>query len=237
MPELDLWVVLLCALQYDHDLGDRKRAKLLDQLEQAIAFLLDDDLAEERPEALAKVAGLSTTTIFGGVGQGPQVNALRQGVDIVIACPGRLQDLVQGGHAHLDDIEITVLDEADHLCDLGFFKPIDALLARTPANSQRLLLSATLDGDVDKLVRRHLPQHARFVDPRNGVVYERDGRSLHGVLLSCDPCEQPFRSGPFTLFAIVALPAVERPSVLRSASESASVFGGVTLSGSTRTIR
>jgi superfamily II DNA/RNA helicase len=105
---------------------------------------------------LAKAMGLRTQTIFGGVKAGPQQSALRQGVDIVIACPGRLEDLMQGGHAHLDGIEITVLDEADHMADLGFLPTVRRILDRTPKNGQRMLFSATLDGAIDVLVKRYM---------------------------------------------------------------------------------
>jgi superfamily II DNA/RNA helicase len=105
---------------------------------------------------LAKAAGLSTRTIFGGVGQNPQVTALRRGVDIVVACPGRLEDLIGQGHCALGDVEVTVLDEADHMSDLGFLPVVRRLLSRTPASSQRLLFSATLDGAIDALVRQFL---------------------------------------------------------------------------------
>lgn len=105
---------------------------------------------------LAKQAKLSTRTVFGGVGQNPQVNALRQGVDILVACPGRLEDLIDQGHCRLSDIEITVLDEADHMADLGFLPGVRRLLKATPNDSQRLLFSATLDRGVDTLVREFL---------------------------------------------------------------------------------
>ena len=111
---------------------------------------------------LAQKLDLKHTTVYGGVPINKQINALKNGVDIVIATPGRLTDLIDRRCITLADIEITVLDEADHLCDLGFYKPIDALLSKTPESSQRLLLSATLDGDVNKLVQRHLPQHSLF---------------------------------------------------------------------------
>ena len=107
-------------------------------------------------EPLAKAAGLSVTTIYGGVNQHRQVQALRRGVDIVVATPGRLEDLMQQGHAHLDDVAVTVLDEADHMADLGFLPGVTRILAATPAGGQRLLFSATLDAGVDKLVRRFL---------------------------------------------------------------------------------
>ena len=105
---------------------------------------------------LAKRLGLRSLTIFGGVGAAPQIAGLRAGVDIVVACPGRLTDHVQTGHAHLDSVEITVLDEADHMADLGFLPVVRRLLDKTPASGQRMLFSATLDGGVDVLVRRYL---------------------------------------------------------------------------------
>ena len=105
---------------------------------------------------LAKTLSLRTVTIFGGVGAGPQIAALRRGVDIVVACPGRLEDHVRSGHARLDAIEITVLDEADHMADLGFLPVVKRLLDQTPRTGQRMLFSATLDAAVDGLVRRYL---------------------------------------------------------------------------------
>ncbi|MGY1618561.1 DEAD/DEAH box helicase [Geodermatophilus sp. SYSU D00691] len=107
-------------------------------------------------EPLARALGMSATTIFGGVGQNPQVQALARGVDVVIACPGRLEDLIGQGHADLSAVEITVLDEADHMADLGFLPGVKRLLDRTPKGGQRLLFSATLDNGVDVLVKRYL---------------------------------------------------------------------------------
>jgi superfamily II DNA/RNA helicase len=107
-------------------------------------------------EPLAHTTGLRVTTIFGGVSQNRQVEALRRGVDIVIACPGRLEDLMRQGFVTLDAIEITVLDEADHMADLGFLPGVTRILNATPRNGQRLLFSATLDNGVDKLVKRFL---------------------------------------------------------------------------------
>ncbi|HKP05755.1 MAG TPA: DEAD/DEAH box helicase, partial [Microbacterium sp.] len=105
---------------------------------------------------LAKAYGLTTTTIFGGVNQNRQVNALNAGVDIVVACPGRLEDLMKQGFVHLDAVEITVIDEADHMADLGFLPGVTRILNATPSGGQRLLFSATLDNGVDKLVNRFL---------------------------------------------------------------------------------
>jgi superfamily II DNA/RNA helicase len=107
-------------------------------------------------EPLAAALGMNVTTIFGGVSQSRQVSALRAGVDIVVACPGRLEDLMKQRHIALDAVQITVLDEADHMADLGFLPGVTRILAATPAGGQRLLFSATLDNGVDKLVNRFL---------------------------------------------------------------------------------
>src|SRR4051812_8688103 len=117
-------------------------------------------------EPLARALGMRATTVFGGVGQTPQVQALARGVDVLIACPGRLEDLIGQGHADLGAVELTVLDEADHMADLGFLPAVRRLLDRTPDRGQRLLFSATLDNGVDVLVRRYLTDPTTHsVDP------------------------------------------------------------------------
>ncbi|MGI8685586.1 MAG: DEAD/DEAH box helicase [Acidimicrobiales bacterium] len=105
---------------------------------------------------LAAAANLRVATVFGGVGQHPQVTALRNGVDIVVACPGRLEDLISQNCCRLDAVEVTVLDEADHMADLGFLPGVKRILDATPAGTQRLLFSATLDNGIDVIVRRYL---------------------------------------------------------------------------------
>jgi superfamily II DNA/RNA helicase len=105
---------------------------------------------------LAAAMSLRTLTVYGGVPAGRQIAGLRSGVDVLIACPGRLEDHVESGHASLDAVEITVLDEADHMADLGFLPAVRRLLDQTPKRGQRLLFSATLDAGVDVLVRRYL---------------------------------------------------------------------------------
>ncbi len=131
-------------------------------------------------EPLASAARLKLMTVYGGTPYDRQIKQLRNRADIVVATPGRLKDLVDRGHCRTEDIEITVLDEADHLCDLGFYPIVDELVARTPQGSQRLLLSATLDGDVDRLVRTHLRDPRRHeLDPNAGAVTTMD----HHVLL------------------------------------------------------
>jgi superfamily II DNA/RNA helicase len=122
-------------------------------------------------QPLAAAYELRVTTIFGGVPQARQVAALRSGVDIVVACPGRLEDLMKQRLISLDAVEITVIDEADHMADLGFLPGVTRILAATPAGGQRLLFSATLDNGVDKLVNRFLrDQVLHSVDEPNSPV-------------------------------------------------------------------
>jgi superfamily II DNA/RNA helicase len=132
-------------------------------------------------EPLADVMGLSLATVYGGTPYDRQIKRLRRGVDIVVATPGRLDDLINRGSCRLDEVEIAVVDEADHMCDLGFYPAVDALLAQTRSGGQRLLLSATLDGDVDRLVRAHLSAPVKHeLDPAD------DGPSTmaHHVLVT-----------------------------------------------------
>ncbi|GAA4049863.1 DEAD/DEAH box helicase [Agromyces indicus] len=122
-------------------------------------------------EPLAAAYGLKVTTIFGGINQTRQVSALKAGVDIVVATPGRLEDLMKQGFLSLDAIEITVLDEADHMADLGFLPVVTRILDKTPRGGQRLLFSATLDNGVDKLVKRYLQNEVlHSVDEANSPV-------------------------------------------------------------------
>ncbi|MBG0740168.1 DEAD/DEAH box helicase [Paeniglutamicibacter antarcticus] len=122
-------------------------------------------------EPLAKEMGLTTTVIYGGVSQQRQERALKAGVDIVIACPGRLEDLMKQRLVTLESVEITVLDEADHMADLGFLPVVKRLLDTTPKGGQRMLFSATLDNGVDKIVQRYLsnPLTHSVDDPKASV--------------------------------------------------------------------
>jgi len=126
---------------------------------RALVLVPTRELAIQVAETMTPLAAameLRTMTIFGGVGQNPQVAALRRGVDIVIATPGRLEDLIGQGHVRMGEIEVTVLDEADHMADLGFLPAVKRLLDATPRDGQRLLFSATLDNAIDQLVKRYL---------------------------------------------------------------------------------
>lgn len=106
-------------------------------------------------EPLAKSVDRTVLTVYGGVGFDRQIQALRNGVDILVATPGRLNDLVQQNALRLDAIEVAVLDEADRMADMGFLPQVKRILDKTPATRQTLLFSATLDGEVNVLVRRY----------------------------------------------------------------------------------
>jgi superfamily II DNA/RNA helicase len=126
---------------------------------RALILVPTRELAMQVADALAPLGrsiGVSLTTVVGGVPYDRQMDALRRGVEIVVATPGRLRDLIDRGACSLDDIEVTVLDEADQMADMGFLPEVTELLALTRAGTQRLLFSATLDTDVDALVRRFM---------------------------------------------------------------------------------
>ncbi|OBK10415.1 DEAD/DEAH box helicase [Mycobacterium asiaticum] len=131
-------------------------------------------------QPLAAAQGLKVTTIFGGVSQTRQVAALKSGIDIVVACPGRLEDLMKQRLISLDGVQITVIDEADHMADLGFLPGVTRILTATPASGQRLLFSATLDNGVDKLVKRFLRNEVlHSVDEANSPVSEMTHYVFH----------------------------------------------------------
>ncbi len=121
------------------------------------------ELAQQVYDALAPLGqalDLKVMTVYGGTSMGRQVDQLRRGVDLVVATPGRLQDLVDQRECDLSQIELTVLDEADHMADLGFLPAVTALLDLTPSTGQRMLFSATLDRGVDRLAAGYLTDPA-----------------------------------------------------------------------------
>jgi len=105
---------------------------------------------------LARFVNLNTQVVVGGLGYSKQLQGLRRGVPIVVATPGRLLDLIKKEGLRLDKVEITVLDEADQMADMGFLPVVKEILGQTKENGQRMLFSATLDRDVDSLVKRFL---------------------------------------------------------------------------------
>jgi len=110
---------------------------------------------------LASAVGLRVLAVYGGAPTQQQIRALRRGVDAVVATPGRLTDLLKQGACSLDRVQVAVLDEADHMADMGFLPAVTWLLDRIPSGGQRLLFSATLDNDIDSLVRRYLADPVR----------------------------------------------------------------------------
>ena len=123
------------------------------------------ELAEQIHEtirALAAGTNLRSATIYGGVGTNPQIQALRKGVEILVACPGRLLDLVAQGHADLSKIEILVLDEADRMFDMGFLPDVRRIIKAVPAQRQTMLFSATFPEEVEKLANQTLKQPKRI---------------------------------------------------------------------------
>ena len=124
-----------------------------------LATQIAEDFANYGVNVASKCA-----VVFGGVGQGPQVQALRRNVDIVVATPGRLLDLMEQGHAHFDVCEVLVLDEADRMLDMGFIDPIRRIIAALPRKRQTLMFSATMPQEIAQLAHRIL------VDPVNVAV-------------------------------------------------------------------
>ena len=126
---------------------------------KALILVPTRELAMQVADALmplGRAVGVFLKTAVGGVPYDRQMDALRRGVEVIVATPGRLGDLIERGACRLDDVEVTVLDEADQMADMGFLPEVTELLAKTPENAQRLLFSATLDGDVDALVKRFM---------------------------------------------------------------------------------
>lgn len=123
------------------------------------------ELAEQIHQAIRGLSvgtNLRSTTIYGGVGSAPQIQALRKGVEIIVACPGRLLDLVAQGHARLDKIEVLVLDEADRMFDMGFLPDVRRIIKAVPSQRQTMLFSATFPHEVEKLASESLKQPKRI---------------------------------------------------------------------------
>jgi superfamily II DNA/RNA helicase len=156
-------VPLLARLGADVRRGPRAPRGLVLVPTRELAQQVHDNLAP-----LGQATGVHVTAVYGGAPMYRQIQQLRRGVDVVVATPGRLLDLLKQGEASLADVVVTVLDEADFMADLGFLPDVTELLDRTDPAAQRLLFSATLDGEVDTLVRRYLKDPARHEVLRPG---------------------------------------------------------------------
>lgn len=133
--------------------GPRKPRALVLVPTRELAVQVADNL-----KTYARHLHLNVTTLFGGVGMQPQVDNLRRGVDVLVACPGRLLDHMEQGHAKLDQIEVLVLDEADRMLDMGFLPSMKRILSRVPPNRQTLLFSATFEPRIKALALDYLKQ-------------------------------------------------------------------------------
>ncbi|MET8625538.1 DEAD/DEAH box helicase [Kitasatospora sp. NPDC004669] len=155
----------------------------------ALVLVPTRELAQQVTEALtpyANAVNLRITTVVGGMGIGRQANAVRRGTEVLVATPGRLDDLIGRGDVNLSDVAITVLDEADQMADMGFLPQVSKLLEQVAENGQRMLFSATLDRNVDRLVKRFLNDPVTHsVDPSAGAVTTMD----HHVL-QLDPADK-----------------------------------------------
>ncbi len=175
----------------DRQMGRKPRALILAPTRE-LALQIDRTV-----QPIARSVGLFTTTIVGGVPQFKQVSALQRGVDIVIATPGRVEDLIEQGRLDLSNVIVTVLDEADHMCDLGFLEPVQRILHETSKGGQKLLFSATLDKGVATLVKEFLvdpavhevageDQASSTIDHRVLLIEQRDKREIIEQLASGD---------------------------------------------------
>jgi superfamily II DNA/RNA helicase len=160
---------------------DGQRAEARQPL--ALVLVPTRELAQQVTDALtpfAKALRLRLATVVGGLPIGRQANALRAGAEVVVATPGRLKDLLDRGDCRLDQVGVTVLDEADQMTDMGFMPQVTALLDQVRPGGQRMLFSATLDRNVDRLVRAYLHDPVvHSVDPSAGAVTTMEHHLLH----------------------------------------------------------
>ncbi|MFI5498482.1 DEAD/DEAH box helicase [Nocardia asteroides] len=202
------------------------------------------ELATQIERALDEPAlalGLRVASVVGGAPIKRQADRLARGVDLLIATPGRLDDLIKQRAADLSDVAITALDEADHMADMGFLPQVTRLLDRTPADGQRLLFSATLDGDVDKLVKRYLnqpvthstaPPEASVTTMSHHLLYVRDKNVKRAVAT-----EIAAREGLTIMFVRTKHGADRLAKQLRGAGVAAgSLHGGKAQNNRTRTL-
>ncbi|MEV6160536.1 DEAD/DEAH box helicase [Streptomyces sp. NPDC052052] len=149
----------------------------------ALVLVPTRELAQQVTDALTPYAtsvNLRLTTVVGGMSISRQAGALRRGAEVLVATPGRLKDLIERGDCRLDQVAVTVLDEADQMADMGFMPQVVALLKQVEPDGQRMLFSATLDKNIDRLVRMFLTDPVvHSVDPSAGAVTTMEHHVLH----------------------------------------------------------
>jgi superfamily II DNA/RNA helicase len=209
----------------------------------ALVLVPTRELAQQVTDALAPYARplrLRTATVVGGMSIGRQAGALRSGAEVLVATPGRLKDLIERGDCRLDQVEITVLDEADQMADMGFMPQVTALLDQVRSGGQRMLFSATLDRNVDLLVRRYLNDPVvHSVDPSAGTVTTMEHHVLHiqGADKHAATLEIGARDGRVLMF-LDTKHAVDRltKDLLQSGVRAAALHGGKSQPQRTRTL-
>ncbi|MEV3854047.1 DEAD/DEAH box helicase [Streptomyces sp. NPDC050095] len=202
------------------------------------------ELAQQVTDALtpyARSVRLRLATVVGGMSIGRQAGALRGGAEIVVATPGRLKDLIDRGECRLDQVGVVVLDEADQMADMGFMPQVTALLDQVRPEGQRLLFSATLDRNVDLLVRRYLTDPVvHSVDPSAGAVTTMEHHVLHvqGADKHTATTEIAARDGRVIMF-LDTKHAVDRltQDLLDSGVRAAALHGGKSQPQRTRTLK
>ncbi|WP_405661410.1 DEAD/DEAH box helicase [Streptomyces sp. NBC_01166] len=149
----------------------------------ALVLVPTRELAQQVTDALTPYAtsvNLRVATVVGGMSISRQSGALRRGAEVLVATPGRLKDLIERGDCRLDEVAITVLDEADQMADMGFMPQVVALLKQVEPDGQRMLFSATLDKNIDRLVKMFLTDPVvHSVDPSAGAVTTMEHHVLH----------------------------------------------------------
>ncbi|MFF3328674.1 DEAD/DEAH box helicase [Streptomyces sp. NPDC002888] len=209
----------------------------------ALVLVPTRELAQQVTDALtpyARAVRLRLATVVGGMSIGRQAGALRSGAEVVVATPGRLKDLIDRGDCRLRDVAVTVLDEADQMTDMGFMPQVTALLDQVRGDGQRMLFSATLDRNVDLLVRRYLIDPVvHSVDPSAGAVTTMEHHVLH--VHDADKhrttTEIAARDGKVIMF-LDTKHAVDRLTkhLLGSGVRAAALHGGRSQSQRTRTL-
>ncbi|CAM5537202.1 DEAD/DEAH box helicase [Streptomyces canus] len=201
------------------------------------------ELAQQVTDALtpyARSVRLRLATVVGGMSISRQASALRGGAEVVVATPGRLKDLIDRGDCRLNQVSITVLDEADQMADMGFMPQVTALLDQVRPEGQRMLFSATLDRNVDLLVRRYLSDPVvHSVDPSAGAVTTMEHHVLHvhGADKHTATTEIAARDGRVIMF-LDTKHAVDRLTehLLNSGVRAAALHGGKSQPQRTRTL-
>ncbi|KNE81870.1 MULTISPECIES: DEAD/DEAH box helicase [Streptomyces] len=209
----------------------------------ALVLVPTRELAQQVTDALtpyARALSLRLTTVVGGMSIGRQASALRGGTEVVVATPGRLKDLIDRGECRLDQVGITVLDEADQMADMGFMPQVTALLDQVRPGGQRMLFSATLDRNVDLLVRRYLNDPVvHSVDPSQGAVTTMEHHLLHvhGADKYATTTEIAARDGRVIMF-LDTKHAVDKLTdhLLKSGVRAAALHGGKSQPQRTRTL-